>query len=77
MKAAAVTLLALLLVSCGTSGAPSDPDPVQGRTFLSTAVTVGGARFDIVPGTQVRLIFNADGNSVRRPAATSWAAGTA
>ncbi len=64
-----VTLLAIavLLVGCtGASSTTPSPSPaaadVTGRTFLSTAVTVAGKAFDLVPNTRIRLNFGADGN---------------
>lgn len=51
-----------LLTSCGsrtTPAAQSAPD-VDGRTFLSTGVTVGGADRALVAGSVIRLAF-ADG----------------
>jgi heat shock protein HslJ len=33
---------------------------LNGREFLSTGITDGGARFDLVPGTRVRLTFTDD-----------------
>jgi heat shock protein HslJ len=58
----AALFLALAIVACGGSagGTPS-PVPVQGRIFTSTGVTVGGARLDLVPGTEILLIFETDG----------------
>jgi heat shock protein HslJ len=68
MKTSVMLLaLAVLLVGC-TGGSPSAPSPspastdVTGRSFLSTAVTVAGKSFDLVPNTRIRLNFGADGN---------------
>jgi heat shock protein HslJ len=47
--------LALLAVAC--SGTAAVPQPLEGRTFLSTSVTKGGADRPLVPGTQVRIGF--------------------
>jgi heat shock protein HslJ len=68
------TLAVLILAGCATAGGPSggsgapsdgappngDPDAVDGRTFLSTAITQDGDDFALVDGTQVRIAF-ADG----------------
>jgi heat shock protein HslJ len=43
----------VLLAACGSGSGPS----LDGRTFLSTAVTDGGAPFDLVPNTRIRLSF--------------------
>lgn len=58
MKFLALMVAALLLVSCGTATQPAGgSDPLAGRTFLSTAVSEGGAPRDLVPDTRVRLSF--------------------
>lgn len=54
--------LTLILAGCSAIGAPGStggPDLV-GRTFISTAVTVGGAARPLVSGTAVRLSFTKD-----------------
>jgi heat shock protein HslJ len=65
--AAAALLLASVIVGCnaaaGPSGAaPAGPAGVVGRTFISTGVSRNGQPVNLVPNTQVRLVFNADGN---------------
>jgi len=45
--------LGFLLAACSVGAGPS----LDGRTFLSTSVTDGGAPFDLVPETQIRLSF--------------------
>jgi heat shock protein HslJ len=45
-----------LLTGCGAAS-----NELAGRSFLSTAVVAGGAPIELVPGTQVRLSFTADG----------------
>jgi heat shock protein HslJ len=65
-----LALLGILVLLVGCTGAASTPSPspsptpadVNGRVFLSTAVTKGGAAFDLVPNTRIRLSFGADGN---------------
>jgi heat shock protein HslJ len=46
-------LLLASLVGCQASA----PLTLGGREFLSNGITDGGARFDLVPGTRVRLTF--------------------
>lgn len=53
-----VLLGAFVLAAC--SMGPGSGSALEGRTFLSTAVTDGGEPFDLVPDTQIRLAF-ADG----------------
>jgi heat shock protein HslJ len=50
-------LVTALMAACGAAGG----NELAGRTFLSTAVVADGAPIDLVPGTQVRLTFGADG----------------
>lgn len=58
-------LLMLFLAACGepaTPGAPPpDTDPLTGRTFLSTEVTVDGRPYELVPGTEISVRFHEDG----------------
>jgi heat shock protein HslJ len=66
----ALALLPLVLWACAAAPAASTPTPapspspsappavLDGRTFLSTAVTRDGAAAQLVPGTQIRLSFN-------------------
>lgn len=71
-----LTLLVTTLVACGqASGASPTPSPtpnhspspngialagLDGRQFLSTGVTLGGAPFALVPNTRIRLTFDAN-----------------
>lgn len=55
----ALLLAVAVLSGCNLTGAPGRT--LEGRTFLSSAVTQGGADRPLVPGTQVRLHFQ-DGN---------------
>jgi heat shock protein HslJ len=48
-------LVATLLSACSAAGAPN----LDGRDFLSTGVTDGGAARPLVPGTRIRLGFGA------------------
>ena len=50
--------LALVVVSL-TAGCSAASSSVAGREFLSTAVADGGAPFALVPGTRIRLTFDA------------------
>jgi heat shock protein HslJ len=53
-------LLVVLAAGCGlVPGLGGDPD-LTGRDFVSTSVTVGGADFPLVDGTQIRLGFSDD-----------------
>jgi heat shock protein HslJ len=57
----------LLAAACAAPPAteptqPPQPATVAGRTFLSAAVTEGGAPRPLVAGTQIRLDFQPDGN---------------
>jgi heat shock protein HslJ len=47
----------LVLVAVACSGTAAAPQPLEGRTFLSTSVTKDGADRPLVPGTQVRISF--------------------
>jgi heat shock protein HslJ len=51
--------VALLAIACNPVGAA--PGGVEGRTFLSVDVTVGGVQKPLVPGTRISLSFR-DGN---------------
>ena len=53
----AILLSAILLAACSSVAAA----PLEGRTFLSTGVTDKGAARPLVPGTEIRLTFNRDG----------------
>ncbi|HZM72831.1 MAG TPA: META domain-containing protein [Candidatus Polarisedimenticolia bacterium] len=53
--------LGLALAGCGLLGGGS-ASSVEGRTFLSTGVTVAGAPMVLVAGTQIRLSFTKDGS---------------
>lgn len=56
-----VAAVLLLPAGCGDQdGTAGRPDPLDGRTFVVTGVTVAGEPYAVVPGTQVRLAF-ADG----------------
>ena len=55
LLARSLLLCAVLVVAGCTSAAPAGLD---GRTFLSTAVTDGGGARDLVPGTRIRLSFD-------------------
>lgn len=73
-----LTLLVTTLAACaqapGASPSPSpsptpNPSPngiapagLDGRQFLSTRVTIGGAPFDLIANTRIRLTFGPDGN---------------
>jgi heat shock protein HslJ len=54
----ALVSLALLLSACAAAAGAT----IDGRTFLSTAVTQAGADRPLVPGTRIRLFFGADKN---------------
>jgi heat shock protein HslJ len=63
--AASILLVSILLTACAASSAgPGSPGPgdLAGRTFLSTAVTRAGEPLNLVPGTRIRLVFDANGN---------------
>ncbi len=66
MKTVATLLLVVTaLVGCAGAtvpGGPAQPAGLAGRTFLSSGVTRAGQPFALAPNTQIRLIFNADGN---------------
>ncbi len=48
--------LVVLVVGCGDDEGPvASGDPLTGRTFLSEAITVDGAPFELVEGTRIRL----------------------
>jgi heat shock protein HslJ len=49
--------LAAFLAGCGVFPGLGGTDSLEARTFLSTAVTVGGADRPLVDGTQIRLSF--------------------
>ncbi len=52
--------LTLILAACGSTGTTtggSVESDLEGRTFLSTEMTQGGAAYDLVPGSVVRLTF--------------------
>jgi hypothetical protein len=57
------TLAVATLAACSTAGPSSSPSPsgspgaLAGRTFLSTNVTDGGAPFQLIAGTRIRLTF--------------------
>src|SRR5687767_13306695 len=86
-----LTLSVLTLVACaqapGASPTPSPtPNPttppsgiaiagLDGRQFLSTHVTVGGAPFALVPNTQIRLSFS-DGTNLGGSAGCNIFGGT-
>ncbi|HET9681585.1 MAG TPA: META domain-containing protein [Candidatus Limnocylindrales bacterium] len=67
----AVSAMSVVVAACGgapgssptpgTSTPTSGPAGLEGRTFLSTDVTVGGKPFELAPGTQVRLAFQGNG----------------
>ncbi len=62
-RAILVALAAALLAAgaCSRPGtAPAPADPLDGRSFVSTAVLEGGAERELVPGTRIELSF-ADG----------------
>ena len=54
-----VATVAMLVAGCSFLGSPGAG--VAGRTFLSTAVTDGGAPRDLVAGTRIRLSFDKAG----------------
>jgi heat shock protein HslJ len=60
----AVLVGLLLLAACGEKSTGNDASaqgkerPLEGRTFVVTTVTVGGAPHHIVKGTQIRLTFD-------------------
>ena len=54
-----VAIVAMLLAGCSFLGSPGAG--VAGRTFLSTAVTDGGAPRHLVAGTRIRLSFDKEG----------------
>ena len=59
-----LTLLRTLLVAVTLTGCTflgGRAAGLEGRTFLSTAVTDGGAPRGLVAGTRIRISFNADG----------------
>ena len=58
MRSIAALAGTVLLTACSV-GAP--PAALDGRTFVSTAVTQGGEPFELVPDTEIRLTFT-DGN---------------
>ncbi|HYN74839.1 MAG TPA: META domain-containing protein [Candidatus Limnocylindria bacterium] len=52
--------LTLILAACGSTGTTtggSVESELEGRAFVSTAVSQGGAAYDLVPGSVVRLTF--------------------
>jgi heat shock protein HslJ len=57
IRAGLCALLAILLAACAAAGPTAT---LEGRAFLSTSVTDGGAERPLVAGTQIRLGF-ADG----------------
>lgn len=57
-----ILMVAVILAACAAaspsgSGSPGAPAGLDGRTFLSTRVTVAGADRPLVEGTQIRLTF--------------------
>lgn len=50
-------VVALMVVACTIQS----PSALEGRTFLSTAVTVDGEPFDLVEGTRIQLMFRPGG----------------
>jgi len=55
----------LLIGACAAQAQTPSQAPtatLDGRTFLSTGVTDGGAARALAPNTRIRLIFNADGS---------------
>jgi heat shock protein HslJ len=64
IRAAVVIAIAVLLAACTGSipSLPPGPGPaLDGREFLSTAVTVDGAPHDLVPDTRISLAFEDGG----------------
>jgi heat shock protein HslJ len=61
-----VVLLAAMLMAAACAMPPAtqlpEPATIVGRTFLSANVTDGGAPRPLVAGTQLRLVFQPDGN---------------
>lgn len=51
-------LLVVLLAACGGDAAPGGNTGLDGRDFLSTSVTDGGADRPLVAGTQIRIGFD-------------------
>jgi heat shock protein HslJ len=59
-----LTLVVTTLVACAqATGASPTPSPsgLNGRQFLSTGVTQGGAAYALVPNTRIRLSFDTTG----------------
>lgn len=55
-----LSVTALLLSACGTATGPAgaEDESLEGRTFLSTAVTEDGAARELVPDTHIRISFD-------------------
>ena len=51
-------VLVLLLAACSGNPAPGASNGLDGRAFLSTSVTDGGADRPLVDGTQIRISFD-------------------
>lgn len=57
----AVTCALLLLAACGDEMMTAESDGLEGRTFLSEAVTDDGKPRELVEGTRIALEFGDDG----------------
>jgi heat shock protein HslJ len=54
----------LFLIGCGSRAASGGLNDLQGRTFLSTAVTENGQPKQLVVGTRIRLSFGEEGRRI-------------
>lgn len=57
-RLAASLVLVVLLAACDGDAPPGGDTGLDGRAFLSTSVTDGGADRPLVDGTQIRISFN-------------------